>query len=92
MNQVFSGAGLLLLVGDSNIKSGGVSGDLSSLFKKPVGSWDCPTCMIQNKAPVTKCVACNTSKPSSTTTSTTKSSPTVRWYTLTGDSVMLGLQ
>ena len=45
--------------------SGGASSDLSSLFKKPAGSWECPTCMIQNKADVNKCVACSMSKPSS---------------------------
>ena len=68
---------LILLVGDSSMKSVAASGDLSSLFKKPVGSWECPTCMIQNEAPVTKCVACNTSKASAITTSTVKSSSTV---------------
>ncbi|XP_029140786.1 nuclear pore complex protein Nup153 [Protobothrops mucrosquamatus] len=52
-----------------------VSGSASSLpplsggflnldkFKKPEGSWDCETCLVQNKAEATKCVACESSKP-----------------------------
>lgn len=52
-----------------NIVLVGAAGDLSSLFKKPAGIWDCPTCFIQNKEEVNKCVACCTSKPCSTTTS-----------------------
>lgn len=36
---------------------------LGSLFKTPAGSWECPTCMIQNKADVAKCVACETTRP-----------------------------
>ncbi|ETE69886.1 Nuclear pore complex protein [Ophiophagus hannah] len=32
-------------------------------FKKPVGSWDCETCLVQNKPDATKCIACETSKP-----------------------------
>ncbi|XP_034285077.1 nuclear pore complex protein Nup153 isoform X1 [Pantherophis guttatus] len=52
-----------------------VSGSASSLptlsggflnldkFKKPEGSWDCETCLVQNKADATKCIACESSKP-----------------------------
>uniref|UniRef100_A0A670ITZ1 Nuclear pore complex protein Nup153 n=1 Tax=Podarcis muralis TaxID=64176 RepID=A0A670ITZ1_PODMU len=36
-------------------------------FKKPEGSWDCETCLVQNKADATKCVACESSKPGSKT-------------------------
>nr|XP_034318383.1 nuclear pore complex protein Nup50 isoform X3 [Crassostrea gigas] len=36
---------------------------LSTLFKPAPGSWTCDTCMIQNKGDVSKCVACQTSKP-----------------------------
>ncbi|XP_054840930.1 nuclear pore complex protein Nup153 isoform X2 [Eublepharis macularius] len=36
-------------------------------FKKPEGSWDCETCLVQNKADATKCVACESAKPGSTT-------------------------
>ncbi|XP_030002964.1 nuclear pore complex protein Nup153 isoform X3 [Sphaeramia orbicularis] len=32
-------------------------------FKKPEGSWECDTCMVQNKADDTKCVACTSPKP-----------------------------
>ncbi|XP_026525793.1 nuclear pore complex protein Nup153 isoform X1 [Notechis scutatus] len=32
-------------------------------FKKPVGSWDCETCLVQNKPDATKCIACESSKP-----------------------------
>ncbi|XP_062566210.1 transforming growth factor-beta receptor-associated protein 1-like [Saccostrea cucullata] len=36
---------------------------LSALFKPAAGTWTCDTCMIQNKPDVSKCVACQTSKP-----------------------------
>lgn len=32
-------------------------------FKKPEGAWDCETCLVQNKAEDTKCVACSSAKP-----------------------------
>ncbi|KAG7237790.1 hypothetical protein INR49_031803 [Caranx melampygus] len=32
-------------------------------FKKPEGAWECDTCMVQNKAEDTKCVACTSPKP-----------------------------
>uniref|UniRef100_A0A3B3VPP1 Nuclear pore complex protein Nup153 n=1 Tax=Poecilia latipinna TaxID=48699 RepID=A0A3B3VPP1_9TELE len=32
-------------------------------FKKSEGAWDCETCLVQNKAEDTKCVACMASKP-----------------------------
>ncbi|XP_068948570.1 nuclear pore complex protein Nup153 [Petaurus breviceps papuanus] len=32
-------------------------------FKPAVGTWDCDTCLVQNKAEATKCVACETPKP-----------------------------
>nr|XP_042716456.1 nuclear pore complex protein Nup153 isoform X10 [Chrysemys picta bellii] len=32
-------------------------------FKKPEGSWDCETCLVQNKAEATKCIACENAKP-----------------------------
>ncbi|KAG8133336.1 putative Nuclear pore complex protein [Naja naja] len=42
-----------------------LSGGFSNLdkFKKPVGSWDCETCLVQNKPDATKCIACESSKP-----------------------------
>ncbi|GAA6229991.1 nuclear pore complex protein Nup153 [Lates japonicus] len=32
-------------------------------FKKPDGAWECDTCLVQNKAEDTKCVACMSAKP-----------------------------
>ncbi|XP_071807290.1 uncharacterized protein [Asterias amurensis] len=41
--------------------------DLQARFKPPEGSWECPTCEIQNKQDVNKCVACMTPNPDSST-------------------------
>ncbi|PIK44000.1 putative nuclear pore complex protein [Apostichopus japonicus] len=43
--------------GSSNSKS------LAEMFKPPAGSWSCETCLIQNQAKDTKCVACQSLKP-----------------------------
>ncbi|XP_006860860.1 PREDICTED: nuclear pore complex protein Nup153 isoform X2 [Chrysochloris asiatica] len=32
-------------------------------FKPAVGTWDCDTCLVQNKPEVVKCIACETPKP-----------------------------
>ncbi|KAK2500471.1 hypothetical protein MC885_010087 [Smutsia gigantea] len=32
-------------------------------FKPAVGTWDCDTCLVQNKSEAIKCVACETPKP-----------------------------
>ncbi|XP_054373125.1 nuclear pore complex protein Nup153 isoform X3 [Molothrus ater] len=32
-------------------------------FKMPEGSWECETCLVQNKAEATKCIACGSVKP-----------------------------
>ncbi|XP_037650789.1 nuclear pore complex protein Nup153 isoform X3 [Sebastes umbrosus] len=32
-------------------------------FKKPAGAWECDTCLVENKAEDTKCVACLSAKP-----------------------------
>ncbi|XP_004847690.1 nuclear pore complex protein Nup153 isoform X2 [Heterocephalus glaber] len=32
-------------------------------FKPAIGSWDCDTCLVQNKPEAMKCVACETPKP-----------------------------
>ncbi|XP_034455108.1 nuclear pore complex protein Nup153 isoform X3 [Hippoglossus hippoglossus] len=32
-------------------------------FKKPEGAWECGTCLVENKAEDTKCVACTNAKP-----------------------------
>ncbi|XP_060798950.1 nuclear pore complex protein Nup153 isoform X2 [Neoarius graeffei] len=34
-----------------------------SSFAPPAGSWECDTCLVQNKPEVVKCVACDTAKP-----------------------------
>ncbi|XP_072303538.1 nuclear pore complex protein Nup153 isoform X2 [Eucyclogobius newberryi] len=39
-------------------------------FKPPEGSWKCDTCMVQNKAEVSKCVSCTTPKPGVSGTTT----------------------
>ncbi|XP_066530725.1 nuclear pore complex protein Nup153 [Hoplias malabaricus] len=36
---------------------------LATLFAPPPGSWECDTCLVQNKPDVVKCIACDTSKP-----------------------------
>ncbi|XP_035664875.1 nuclear pore complex protein Nup153-like isoform X1 [Branchiostoma floridae] len=38
---------------------------LGDQFKKPSGGWDCDTCMVQNTAAASRCVACDTPKPGS---------------------------
>eukprot|EP00066_Takifugu_rubripes_P018027 XP_011607293.1 PREDICTED: nuclear pore complex protein Nup153 [Takifugu rubripes] len=35
----------------------------AAVFAKPVGTWDCDTCLVRNKADAVKCVACETAKP-----------------------------
>ncbi|XP_033830666.1 nuclear pore complex protein Nup153 isoform X3 [Periophthalmus magnuspinnatus] len=42
-------------------------------FKAPEGSWKCDTCMVQNKAEDSKCVACTTPNPGASGTTTTAS-------------------
>ncbi|XP_053302401.1 nuclear pore complex protein Nup153 isoform X3 [Pleuronectes platessa] len=37
--------------------------DFGSMFSKPVGTWDCDTCLVLNKPDAVKCVACETAKP-----------------------------
>lgn len=39
------------------------SNDLMQKFAPPAGSWSCETCLIDNDASKTKCVACQTPKP-----------------------------
>lgn len=36
---------------------------LSALFKRPAGSWECDTCLVQNTATAVRCLACDSSKP-----------------------------
>ena len=39
------------------------SDSLFAKFAAPSGSWECGSCMLQNKPEATKCVACETAKP-----------------------------
>ncbi|CAH0389822.1 unnamed protein product [Bemisia tabaci] len=48
----------------SSVTTSGFSG-FGDKFKKPEGSWECSACLIQNKPDATKCIACETAKPSS---------------------------
>ena len=47
----------------TDTSSGSQSSSVGSLFKKPAGSLECSTCLIQNKPEVTKCAACETPRP-----------------------------
>lgn len=42
-------------------------------FKKPEGAWNCDSCLLQNDAKYTKCVACETVKPGTVTPNETAS-------------------
>lgn len=46
----------------SVVSSTGTQG-FADKFKPVSGTWDCDTCLVQNKPEVTKCVACETPKP-----------------------------
>ena len=37
--------------------------DLRFMFQQPKDSWECETCLIQNSGDVVKCLACESSKP-----------------------------
>ncbi|XP_075069214.1 nuclear pore complex protein Nup153 isoform X2 [Mixophyes fleayi] len=43
------------------------------LARKPIGSWECTVCLVQNKAEDTKCVACTSPKPGTPVKSTSLS-------------------
>ncbi|XP_075995416.1 nuclear pore complex protein Nup153 isoform X3 [Genypterus blacodes] len=47
-----------------------------NLFKPPAGSWECDTCLVQNKSSDSKCVACSTPKPNSSSTEPSDNKPT----------------
>uniref|UniRef100_A0A1B6KQJ3 Nuclear pore complex protein Nup153 n=1 Tax=Graphocephala atropunctata TaxID=36148 RepID=A0A1B6KQJ3_9HEMI len=40
-----------------------VTSGFGDLFKKPVGTWECSTCMVRNKNDAIKCAACESAKP-----------------------------
>ncbi|KAF0024838.1 hypothetical protein F2P81_023640 [Scophthalmus maximus] len=43
-------------------------------FKKPEGAWECDTCLVENKAEDTKCVACMSAKPGASVGSSSSAS------------------
>ncbi|EDO47511.1 predicted protein, partial [Nematostella vectensis] len=45
-----------------------VDDNLRKKFAPPEGSWECDTCMVNNKGSDTKCVACETAKPGANST------------------------
>lgn len=49
--------------------------DLMKKFAPPADSWDCDTCMVQNKSTDSSCVACQTPRPGASKTATTKAMP-----------------
>ena len=63
------------------------SSSLGTLFKKPAGSWECDTCMIQNKPELEKCAACETPKPKPKTSAPPTSVPTSKVH-IKGESVL----
>ncbi|KAF1381626.1 hypothetical protein PFLUV_G00155910 [Perca fluviatilis] len=46
-------------------------------FKKPEGAWECDTCLVENKAEDTKCVACMSAKPGASAGASSASSAPV---------------
>ncbi|XP_062343256.1 nuclear pore complex protein Nup153 isoform X1 [Osmerus eperlanus] len=50
------------------------SSGFGDMFKPPAGSWNCSVCMVQNKPSDTKCVACQSPQPSTSSSKTTPAS------------------
>ncbi|CAL7935883.1 unnamed protein product [Xylocopa violacea] len=46
-----------------------LSNGFGDKFKKPEGAWSCETCLVQNEAKVSECIACGGLKPGSTKSS-----------------------
>ncbi|XP_028852893.1 nuclear pore complex protein Nup153 isoform X2 [Denticeps clupeoides] len=57
----------------SSTPTPGLSG-FGDQFKKPEGSWECNTCLVQNKEQDSACVACQSTKPGVTAAPTSVSS------------------
>lgn len=51
--------------GFGDVAKPAATGGFGDLFKKPSGSWECPSCMVSNKSADDKCVACESAKPGS---------------------------
>ncbi|XP_056377210.1 nuclear pore complex protein Nup153 isoform X2 [Hyla sarda] len=50
---------------DSGLTSASLK--FEELARKPIGSWECDVCLVQNKAEEIKCIACTTPKPGTST-------------------------
>ena len=57
----------------SQISSPATESSLREKFSAPEGSWECDTCLVQNKASDVKCVACGSGKPGAEETDTSSS-------------------
>ncbi|XP_065889912.1 nuclear pore complex protein Nup153-like isoform X2 [Dysidea avara] len=68
--------------------TGTTGSSLLTQFKPPSGSWECPTCMINNITSNDKCVACGTNKPGAT--STTENQEKLSVATTPGTGLKLG--
>ncbi|XP_049317591.1 nuclear pore complex protein Nup153 isoform X1 [Bactrocera dorsalis] len=52
------------------------SNSFGEAFKPKANSWECPTCLINNKSDCNECIACQTKKPGSGSEDNTKTSST----------------
>ncbi|KAG8571869.1 hypothetical protein GDO81_011810 [Engystomops pustulosus] len=50
---------------DSSLTSASLK--FEALARKPIGSWECDVCLVQNKAEDGKCIACTSPKPGTST-------------------------
>ncbi|KAG7469735.1 hypothetical protein MATL_G00131900 [Megalops atlanticus] len=57
----------------TNTPSSGLLG-FGDKFKKPEGTWECDTCMLENKPQDSKCVSCQSTKPGASAPSAAPSS------------------
>ncbi|XP_036394797.1 nuclear pore complex protein Nup153 isoform X2 [Megalops cyprinoides] len=57
----------------TNTPSSGLFG-FGDKFKKPEGTWECDTCMLENKPQDSKCVSCQSTKPGASAPSAAPSS------------------
>ncbi|KAG9465300.1 hypothetical protein GDO78_018538 [Eleutherodactylus coqui] len=60
---------------DNSLTSGSLK--FEELARKPIGSWECDVCLVQNKAEDNKCIACTTPKPGSSAPAITSTLPTL---------------
>lgn len=63
-------------LGESNNVNQTSTNGFGDKFKKPEGSWNCDTCLIQNDANCMQCVACQALKPGTTVKSNKPASST----------------